>query len=150
MPIVFYSVLAVLGFGTAYAMLSRFRRRADPLRQVFGGHGLREFDEHLEGIAADEKHRLHVQVVRYIASDVGHVVGVWDSREGVALGMSDGRRLTLGGVSHLTTRLLVHRAVEDKLRLGRVELDGFSYRLLLRGEAGALMEIYARRVALVP
>jgi hypothetical protein len=150
MPIVFYGALAILGFGTACAMISGSRRRADPLRQVFRTRGLREFDEHLERIAADERHRLHVNVVRYIASDVGHVVGVWDSREGVALGMSDGCRLALGGVSHLTTRLLVDRAVEDKLRPARVELDGFSYRLLLRGEAGAVMEIYAHRVALAP
>jgi hypothetical protein len=150
MPIVFYTTLAALGFGTAYAMISRSPRRADPLRRVFGARELREFEAHLQRIAAEEKLRLHANVLRYIASDVGHVVGVWDSREGVALGMSDGRRLTLGGVSHLTTRLLVHRAVEDKLRLARVELDGFSYRLLLRGEAGAHMEIYARRVALVP
>jgi hypothetical protein len=78
------------------------------------------------------------------------VVGIWDSRHGVALGLSDGRRLSLGGISRFTTRLLVNRAAEDKLRLAHVELDGLTYRLSLRGEAGTMVEIYARRVSLAP
>jgi hypothetical protein len=138
--------------GALYRRLRRSRRRAppDPLTQVFGARELGKLDAHLEQIAADETCRLHANVVRYVAGDVGHVVGIWDSGSGVALRLSDGRRLALGGVSHFTTRLLVKRAAEDKLRLARVELDGFSYRLLLRGEAGATVQIYARRVALAP
>jgi hypothetical protein len=151
MPILFCIAL-VLALGTAHRMVRRSRLRPppDPLIRVFGLSGMAELDAHLEGIAVDEMRRLHANVVRYVSGDVGHVVRIWDSRHGIALGLSDGRRLALGGVSRFTTRLLVNRAAQDKLRLAGVELDGFSYRLSLRGEAGAVMEVYARRVTLAP
>jgi hypothetical protein len=152
MPIVLFLALVVVALGSTYRTARRSQRRVprDPLTQVFRPRELAELDAHLEGIAVDEMRRLHAHVVRYIAGGVGHVVGIWDSRHGVALGLSDGRRLALGGVSRFTTRLLVNRAAEDKLRLARVELDGLSYRLSLRGEAGTVFEIYARRVSLAP
>jgi hypothetical protein len=152
MPIVFFVALALLALGATYRTASRTQRRAprDPLTQVFRARELAELDAHLEGIAVDEMRRLHANVVRYIAGGVAHVVGISDSRHGIALGLSDGRRLALGGVSRFTTRMLVNRAAEDKLRLAGVELDGLSYRLSLRGEAGTVVEIYARRVTLAP
>ena len=152
MPIVFFIALAALALGAAFRTASRAQSRwpRDPLTQVFGARAFAELDAHLERIAVAETRRLHANVVRYIEGDVGHVVGISDWRHGIALGLSDGRRLALGGVSHGTTRLLVNRAAAEKLRLARIELDGFSYRLLLRGEAGAVVEIFARRVALAP
>jgi hypothetical protein len=152
MPIIFFVALAVLALGSIYRTARRTQRRVprDPLTQVFGARELAELDAHLVDCDPLEMRRLHANVVRYIAGGVGHVVGIWDSRHGVALGLSDGRRLALGGVSRFTTRLLVNRAAEDKLRLARVELDGLSYRLSLRGEAGTVVEIYARRVSLAP
>jgi hypothetical protein len=152
MPIVFCIALAVLALGSAHRIVRRSRRRTprDSLTAALGVRTLKELDAHLEGIAANEMRRIHANVVRYVAGDVGHVVGIWDLRHGIALGLSDGRRLALGGVSHLAGRLLVNRAAADKLRLARVELDGLSYRLVLRGETGTVLEIYARRVALAP
>jgi hypothetical protein len=152
MLILLFTALALLAFDTAFRVVALFRRRAprDPFRQVFRARELKELDAHLEVIAADEMRRLHVNVVRYVAGNAGHVVGIWDSRHGVALGLSDGRRLALGGISLSTARLLAVRAAEDKLRLAHVERAEFSYRLLLRGEGGAIVEVYARRVALAP
>jgi hypothetical protein len=78
------------------------------------------------------------------------VVVISDSRHEIALLLSDGRRMALGGVSRVSRRVLVNRAARDKLRPALVERDGLSYRLLLRSEAGAEIEIYPRRVALAP
>jgi hypothetical protein len=152
MPIVVFVALAVVALGTTYRTASRAERRAprDPLSAVFGAREFTELDADLEAIAVDETRRLHASVVRYVAGDVGHVVAIWDSRHGISLRMSDGRRLALGGVSRLAARLLVNRAASDKLRLAQVEIDGSSYRLHLRGEAGSKVVIWARMIALAP
>jgi hypothetical protein len=131
---------------------SRRRRSAarDPLTRVFLPHELRDLDEHLDAVAEEELRRLDVDIARYVAGEVGHVVVISESRNEIALLLSDGRRIALGGVSRVTRRSLVKRAAQDKLRPARVERDGPSYRLLLRSEAGAVVEVYTRRVALAP
>ncbi|MCW2767477.1 MAG: hypothetical protein JWO11_3436 [Nocardioides sp.] len=128
------------------------RRRAarDPLTRVFHAGELRELDAHLDRIAVAEVRRLDANVVRYVAGDVGHVVVVSQSPHGIALGLSDGRRLALGSVSRSTLKLLMRRVTDDKLRPARVDRDSLSYRLLLRGEAGAEIEVCTRRLALAP
>jgi hypothetical protein len=60
----------------------------------------------------------------------------------------DGHRLELGGVNRSILRLLEQGAAEERLRPSHVERAGFAYRLLLRGEAGAEMSLFARRVTL--
>jgi hypothetical protein len=154
-------MLVVLGVGPALIALvamyrlirsSRRRRRAarDPLTQVFQPHELREFDAQLEVIAEEELRLLDANIARYVAGAVGHVVVISYSRHGIALVLSDGRRIALGGVSRFRRRLLVNRAAKHKLRPARVDRDGRSYCLLLRSEAGAEIEVYTRRVVLVP
>jgi hypothetical protein len=154
-------MLVVLGLGPAlivlaaiYRLLGSSRRRRiaarDPLTHVFAPHELRELDAYLDVIAADELRQLDASVARYVAGEVGHVVVISDSRHEIALVLSDGRRLALGGVSRVTRRLLVNRAARDKLRPARVERDGPSYRVLLRSESGAEIEVHTRRVALAP
>jgi hypothetical protein len=122
----------------------------DSLIQVFTPDELRELDAQLDAIAREELLRLDATLVRYIAGEVGHVVVVSDSSRGIALVLSDGRRMTLGGVSRVTRRRLLHRAAQDKLRPARIERDALSYRLLLRSEAGAEVEFHTRSVALAP
>jgi hypothetical protein len=88
---------------------------------------------------------------RYVAGDVGHVVVITDHpRDGIALALSEGHRLTLGVVSGATRKQLLRRTTKDKLRPASIERNGFSYLLLLRGEKGAEKEIPARRVVLTP
>ena len=143
-------VTAVVLFG-AYRRTKVFRpRRRDPVAQVFRSRELQELDAHLDRVAVEERHRMDADVLRYVAGEAGHVVVVSDWRYGVALDLSDGRRLALGGVSRVTRRLLAHRVTQDRLRLARVECDGVSYRLTLRGDAGDEIEIFSRRVALAP
>jgi hypothetical protein len=122
----------------------------DLLSHVFKPDELRELDAHLDAIAREELLRLDATLMRYIAGEVGHVVVVSDSSHGIALALSDGRRMTLGGVSPGTRRRLLHRAAQDKLRPARIEREAFSYRLLLRSEAGAEIEFHTRSVALAP
>jgi hypothetical protein len=43
---------------------------------------------------------------------------------------------------------LARGAAEERLRPAHVGRDAFSYRLVLRGETGAELEVYARRVTL--
>ena len=152
MAVVLCIALAFIALGAGHRFVTR-RRRArrgpkDVLRQVFRRREYRELDRQLERIAVHELRRLEVTARRYIAGDVGYVVVISGSRHGISLGLSDGHRLELGGVSRSTLSLLAQGAAEERLRPAHVTRDGFSYRLLLRGEAGAEMEVFARRVTL--
>jgi hypothetical protein len=152
MAVVLCSALACVVLAMGY-LIARDRRRArrrphDVLRQVFRPSEYRELDGQLERIAALELRRLEATAKRYIAGDAGYVVGISGSRHGIGLGLSDGHRLELGGVSRSMLGLLVHGAAAERLRPAHVSRDGFSYRLLLRGEAGAEMEVFARRLTL--
>jgi hypothetical protein len=135
-----------------FVLSPRRRRRGllNPLSQVFGVRELRELDAHLDRVALVEVRRLEASVISYLAGEVGHVVAILESRHGVALGLSDGRRLALGGVNHSTLRLVARRAAGDKLRPTRVDRESLSYRLLLRGEGGVEIELHTRRLALAP
>jgi hypothetical protein len=152
MPVVLWVPLAIIALGAGYwfARKRRHGRRAarDVLRRVFRRREYRELDARLERIAVDELRRLEISAKRYIAGDVGYVVVISDSRHGIGLGLSDGRRLELGGVSRSTLRQLEWGAAEDRLRPAHVTRDSFSYRLLLRGESGTEMEVFARRITL--
>lgn len=130
---------------------SRVRRSSRyPRSRVFRAAELRELDAHLDRVCAEEVRLVHDDVERYIAGIVGHILAISESRHGVALALSDGRRLALGRVSRSSLRLLAMRAADDRLRPARVARDGLSYRLLLRGEAGSELEIYSSVVALAP
>ena len=122
----------------------------DPVARVFQSRDMQELDAVLDLVAVDELRRLDAEVLRYVAGEAGHVVVVSDWRYGIALDLSDGRRIALGGVSRVTRRMLAQRVPMDRLRLARVESDGISYRLILRSEAGDELEIFSRRVALAP
>ena len=147
-------VLGLVALAASYLMVGRSRKgrlaAGDPLSRVFKPAELRELNAHLDAIAREELLRLDATLMRYIAGEVGHVVVVSDSSHGIALALSDGRRMTLGGVSRVTRRRLLHRAAQDKLRPARIERETFSYRLLLRSEAGAEIEFHTRSVALAP
>jgi hypothetical protein len=150
--VVLWAALAFTGVSVGYRFVRARRRHrrsaSDSLSQVFRRRELRELDGHLERIAVDELRRLEASALRYVAGDVGYVVGVSDSLHCIGLGLSDGHRLELGGVSRSTVTLIERVATEEKLRPAGVARHGFSYRLVLRGEAGAEMEIFARRVTL--
>jgi hypothetical protein len=152
MAVVLCSTLAFIALATGY-LFARKRRRTrrgpnNVLRQVFRPREYRELDGQLERIAVLELRRLEATAKRYIAGDAGYVVGISGSRHGIGLGLSDGHRLELGGVSRSMLSLLVRGAAAERLRPAHVSRDGFSYRLLLRGEAGAEVEVFARRVTL--
>jgi hypothetical protein len=147
-------VLALVALAASHRKIGGFRKNRiaadDPLFHVFKPDDLGELDAHLDAIAREELLRLDAILMRYIAGEVGHVVVVSDSSHGIALALSDGRRMTLGGVSRVTRRRLLHLAAQDKLRPARIDREAFSYRLLLRNEAGAEIEFHTRTVALAP
>jgi hypothetical protein len=152
MAVVLCSALTGIALVTG-CLFARKRRRThrgphNALRQVFRPREYRELDGELERIAVLELRRLEATATRYIAGEAGYVVGISGSRHGIGLGLSDGHRLELGGVSRSMLSLLVRGATAERLRPAHVSRDGFSYRLLLRGEAGAEMEVFARRVTL--
>ena len=91
--------------------------------------------------------RLTSNAVDYLAGVVGHVVGVAATRHAIALSLSDGRLFALGSVSRRSLALLLARAQEDRLRPTRLEKMGSTFRLLLQGEAGSPVAVYARRLA---
>jgi hypothetical protein len=139
--------------GAAYWFVGGSRRRhakVDPADRPFQTPELQELDAYLDEIAMDEMRRLEKHLTQYVASNVGHVLLISRSPHGIALELSDGRRLALGGVSQSTHHLLITRAARDELRPAHVHRDAFSYRLLLRGRAGTEMEVHARNIALTP
>jgi hypothetical protein len=143
--------MGLVALVTGYRLVMRCRRHGtarDPLRRVFGSKELRALDEHLEWIAEVEQARIDATLARYVAGVVGHVVVISESRQGVALGLSDGGRLALGRVSCSTLATLRRRAAGDKLYPARVVRDTSRYRLVLRAEDGADMELSTRRLAL--
>jgi hypothetical protein len=145
-------VLTLVAARTVTSLVRRCRRRrsATSLRRVFKARELRRLDAHLDRVAASELERLTAHVISYIAGFAGHVVGVCEMRHGVALMLSDGRRLGLGEVSRRALPLLIARAQRDRLRPARIERDGITFCLVLRGEAGGDIEIHARRLAVTP
>jgi hypothetical protein len=139
--------------GAAYWFVGGSRRRhakVDLADRPFQTPELQELDAYLDEIAMDEMRRLEKHLTQYVASNVGHVLLISRSPHGIALELSDGRRLALGGVSQSTHHLLITRAARDELRPAHVHRDAFSYRLLLRGRAGTEMEVHARNIALTP
>jgi hypothetical protein len=147
--------VAFLGVLTSPALhLVRARRRRQAaadgtLTLVFPAQELRALDLQLRVAAADELARLELELAAYVTGlRVGYVVAVSDSAGGVAIELSDGQRLSLGGVAHRTRRLLTARATSDLLRPTLVERDGITYRLLLRGHRGDEVELHARRMVL--
>jgi hypothetical protein len=142
-------VLALVALAASYRRVGSSRQGGsaarDPLTHVFTPDELRELDAQLDAIAREELVRLDDTKLRCIAGEVGHVVVVSDSSNGVAFALCDGRRTTLGGVSRVTRRRRLHQAGPDRLTTARVESAALSCRLVL-----AEIEFSARRVALFP
>jgi hypothetical protein len=146
--------VALVGTATSAAIVARYRQARyaarNPLAQAFRMRDFDELDAHLEAVALEENRRLENELARYIAGNAGHVVVISTAPNGVALELSDGRRLALRGISRRTVELLNRCAPMDMLHPSSYHRDAVSYRLLLRGLAGAEIEIYARNIALVP
>jgi hypothetical protein len=130
------------------------RRRRSAVSSGAAGLGLhprevRDIEKLLRAAAVDETALLHRGVANYVGgTTVGYVVQIVDSRSGLALHLSDGRRLALGGVAVRSRRLVAARAQVDLLKPTAIERDGLSYRLEFAGAHGAGLEFYARQVAL--
>jgi hypothetical protein len=146
-------IALVLGATVMTAVLAARHRRGrraarDPMAQAFRGREFRQFDAHLETVACEERQRLEGELADYLAGRAGHVVVVSKARHGVALELSDGRRLALRGISARTVELIDYRAPRDMLRPADLNRDIFSYHLLLRGAAGADINVHARNITL--
>jgi hypothetical protein len=153
MLVAMWCAIALVAVIPAHRLLRKKQRRPagrDPWGYLLQTRELQELDEHLDQIAELELRRIEARVSLYVSGLAGHVVAISTSHQGIVLGLSDGHRLALGGVSGSALRALKRRAANDKLRPARVERDSFSYRLLLRGEVGADMELTMRRLALAP
>jgi hypothetical protein len=144
------AIVMITVTGGAYWFVGGSRRQSkdDLSDRTFRTPELRELDAHLDQIALEELRRLDKQLAHYVASEVGHVLLISRSPHGIALELSDGRRLALGGVSQSAHHLLITRAAKDELRPAHVHRDAFSYRLLFRGRAGTETEVHARYIAL--
>jgi hypothetical protein len=146
------AALALAAAVTISVLIARYRRgrrtAPNPLAQAFRGREFRQFDAHLEAVACDERRRLEGELARYLAGSAGYVVVVSRGPHGIALELSDGRRLALGGITPRTFELINRRGPMDMLRPESLDRGPFSYRLLLRGAVGAEINVYARNIAL--
>ncbi|MGX7678608.1 hypothetical protein ACSMXN_06895 [Jatrophihabitans sp. DSM 45814] len=146
-------VLLTLGVTATIVTRAAKRRQArhrarGPIAHAFRVREFGEFDAHLEAVAREEFIRLEKELARYLAGRVGHIVVVSKAPHGIALELSDGRRLALGGISPRTVEVLNRRAPVDALRPESINRDYFSCRLVLRGLTGDPVEIYARNITL--
>jgi hypothetical protein len=124
------------------------RARSNPIARAFRGREFRQFDAYLETVAREELRRMDEDLARYLAGSAGYVVVVSRAPNGIELELSDGRRLALRGISSHTVELLNRRAPVDMLRPETLDRDALSCRLLLRGQAGAELKVFARMIAL--
>lgn len=124
------------------------RTTRDPMKQVFRRREFGRLDSHLEAVAQEERRRLEVELARYLAGRAGHVVVISPARNGVALELSDGRHLSLHGISPRMLERLNYCGLVDMLRPQSIDRDAFSYQLLFRGSRGTEIKIYARNIAL--
>jgi hypothetical protein len=150
MPAILCVAMAVATIVAASARYRQTRHAAlNPVAQVLGMQEFGELDVHLEAVAREERRRLEKDLAHYLAGRAGHVVVVSSAPNGIALELSDGRRLALRGISRRTVDLLNRRVRGDRLHPASFDCDTISYSLLLRGLGGAEVEIYARNIALV-
>jgi hypothetical protein len=149
---ILYVGLAIVAAGTTCVVARRYRRIRHgshyQIVRAFGAKEYAEFDAQLEAIAREELHRLEDELVQYLAGRAGHVVVISRTRHGITLELSDGRHLSVRGISHRTVDLLNRCARMDVLRPESFDRDAVLHRLLLRGLAGAEIEISARNIAL--
>jgi len=124
------------------------RRTSNPVARVFRMREFAELDAHLEAVAREELHRLEGELARYLAGRTGHIEMISKTPGGIALELSDGRRIALRGISLRTRELLRGCARMNTLRPESFDRDAVSYRLLLRGPTGAEVRIHARNIAL--
>ncbi|MDQ1619012.1 MAG: hypothetical protein QOE19_1581 [Actinomycetota bacterium] len=150
-------MLIILGIALVSAVMtfvlatkSRRTRHAgrNPLAQVFPRREFRQLDAHLEAVARKELRHLEAELAHYLAGSAGHVVVVSKVPNGIALELSDGRRLALHGISARTVGLLKRRAPADRLRPESFHRDALTYGLLLRGPTRGEVKIYARNIVL--
>jgi hypothetical protein len=144
--------VALLVAVTTFAKKARSRRACrtgrNLMAEVFSNREFGELNLRLHAVAREELRRLEQDFTRYLAGRAGYVLDVMKAPNGVALELSDGRRLALFGVSRRTADLLHRCAPMDMLRPESFHYDALSYRLLLRGHAGTELKVYARSIAL--
>jgi hypothetical protein len=146
------SLLVGAGLIILVLAVRRIRRRRwarrDTLSAVFDPRELRRLDAHLDRVGVMELKSLTHDVVRYVEGEAGHVVVISDLPHGrIVLQLSDGRLMTLIGVTQATRGLLQYRAANDKLRPSHVDRDEVACRLVLRGDSGYEMNISTRMVS---
>jgi hypothetical protein len=144
--------MALIAIVTTAALATRYRQRRHVARnhmaRAFPVREFGKFDAHLEAVAQDELRRLEEELVRYLAACSGYVVDISKTPNGIALELSDGRRLALGGTSRRTRELLDHLAPGDMLQPAGFHRDAVSCRLSFRRLGGTKIEIHARNIAL--
>src|SRR5258708_39141705 len=111
--------MVVLVTDATYWLAGGFRRRRaanDSLEHRFRAPELRKLDARLDEIALEELRRLERQLAHYVASEVGHVLMISRPPHGIALELSDGRRLALGAVSQRPLNQRTQRAPGARFR----------------------------------
>jgi hypothetical protein len=139
---------AITTSGAAVRYRSARRAAQDPMARAFGEQEFQQLDAHLEAVACEELRRLENELAHYLTGRAGHVVVVWKEPRGIALELSDGRRLALRGISTRTVELIDGRARMGMLRPESLDREAFSCRLLLRAADGTGINVYARTAAL--
>jgi hypothetical protein len=125
----------------------RLRRRA-ALTSAFRPLEFHRIDAQLDWVERIERMRMTVDLGVYLADRPGHVEASWDHLNRLVMRLSDGRFMTLAGVTPYLATELRQCLMTDEWSPSRLERDFGGYCLQLRDTAGREIHVPARLVYL--
>jgi hypothetical protein len=129
-------------------LLRRKLRRRLGLSSAFRPLEFHRIDAQLDWVETIERMRMAADLGDYLAGQPGHVEASWDHPNRLVMQLSDGRVMTLAGVTPFLPAVLRHCLMTNKWRPSRLARDYGGYCLLLRDTAGREIHVPARLVSL--
>jgi Arc/MetJ family transcription regulator len=129
-------------------LLRRKLRRRIALTSAFRPLEFHRIDARLDWVERIECMRMTVDLSVYLSDRPGHIEASWDHLNRLVMQLSDGRFLTLAGVTPFLPTVLRECLMTDEWYPSRLERDCGGYRLQLRDTAGREIHVPARLVSL--
>jgi hypothetical protein len=129
-------------------LLRRKLRRRVALASAFRPLEFHRVDSRLDWVERIERMRMTVDLGVYLADRPGYIEASWDHLNRLVMQLSDGRFMTLAGVTPYLATELRQCLMTDEWYPSRLERDCGGYCLQLRDTAGREIHVPARLVYL--